>query len=248
MCMFEEYYKKNLAETKRKIRESVKQDSMLMQAVNSLDDLAKTFSINAKRLREWYELYNPEYSKSVADHEEFIASILKKSRHELLQDLGMNEGESMGADISEQDVIQILELARFTDSIIILRNKQERYIDEVTKKICPNMAAVAGPIIAAKLISSAGSLSRLAELPASTIQLLGAEKALFRHLRNKMNRPPRHGLIVQHPLISSAAQRDHGKVARALADKISIAVKVDYFKGSFIGDDLRRKLEEKFKR
>lgn len=83
--------------------------------------------------------------------------------------------------------------------------------------------------------------------PASTIQVLGAEKALFRHMKTGA-KPPRHGVIVQHPLLSGAPQKMHGKIARALADKISIAVKVDYFKGKFIGDKLRKGLEEKFRK
>ncbi len=243
---YQEYYGKNLAETKARIRESVREDSLIIQAVNSLEDLFKTFSINVKRLREWYELYNPEFSRSFQNHEEFI-SMIRRPRAELLASINLREDQSMGASLGGDDVRQILELAGFAESIIEMRKKQERYIEKLSRKVCPNMAAVAGPVISAKLIAAAGSLQRLAELPASTIQLLGAERALFRHLRNRANRPPRHGLIVQHPLLASAPQRMHGKIARALADKISIAVKVDYFKGSFIGDELRRKLEEKFK-
>ncbi len=243
---YREYYEKNLAETKARIRESVREDSLIIQAVNSLEDLSKTFSINVKRLREWYELYNPEFSRSFQNHEEFI-SMIRRPRAELLASINLREDQSMGADFGEEDIRQVLELAGFAESIIEIRKKQERYIGKLSGKVCPNMAAVAGPVISAKLIAAAGSLQRLSELPASTIQLLGAERALFRHLRNRANRPPRHGLIVQHPLLASAAQRMHGKIARALADKISIAVKVDYFKGSFIGDELRRKLEEKFR-
>ena len=80
----------------------------------------------------------------------------------------------------------------------------------------------------------------------STIQVLGAEKALFRHMKTGA-KPPRHGIIIKHPLISSAKQKEHGKRARTLADKIAIAVKVDYFKGKFIGDTLKKGIQEKFK-
>jgi len=84
-------------------------------------------------------------------------------------------------------------------------------------------------------------------MPASTIQILGAEKALFRHLKaNKKSKPPKFGILIRHMLISSVGREDYGKVARALADKISIAVKVDYFKGKFIGDKLKEGLEKKF--
>jgi nucleolar protein 56 len=82
-------------------------------------------------------------------------------------------------------------------------------------------------------------------MPASTIQILGAEKALFRHMKTGA-KPPRHGIIISHPLIARAPDKMHGKIARALADKLSIASKVDYFKGNFIGDKLKKSLEEKF--
>lgn len=107
---------------------------------------------------------------------------------------------------------------------------------------------VAGITIAAKLISHAGSLRRLVEMPSSTIQILGAEKALFRHMRNKKrNLPPKHGIIHEHQLIQKSKEEMHGKAARALADKLSIAIKIDYFKGKFIGDKLKKELVDKFK-
>jgi nucleolar protein 56 len=83
--------------------------------------------------------------------------------------------------------------------------------------------------------------------PATTIQMLGAERALFRHLRNKNIPPPKHGHIINHPLLAKAASKDKGKVARALADKICIASRIDYFKGEFLGDKLRKDLEDKFR-
>jgi len=88
-------------------------------------------------------------------------------------------------------------------------------------------------------------LKKLAEMPSSTIQLLGAEKALFRHMRTGA-KVPKHGILIQHPLMAKTKKEIHGKVARALADKISIAAKVDYFKGKFVADKLKKMLEEKF--
>ncbi len=85
------------------------------------------------------------------------------------------------------------------------------------------------------------------EFPASTIQILGAEKALFRHMISGA-KAPRHGYIIQDPLISNSPQKMHGKIARALADKITISARVDYFKGEFIGSKLRERLEKKFKK
>ena len=96
----------------------------------------------------------------------------------------------------------------------------------------------------AKLMALAGSLKHLSQIPASTVQLLGAEKALFRHMTTGA-KCPKYGILFQHPYVSQAKKQVQGKIARLLADKISIAVKVDYFKGAFIGDTLKEQLKEK---
>ncbi len=154
----------------------------------------------------------------------------------------------MGANLKEKDVSAILLLATQINNFYKLKKHYEDYLKELEKETCPNFATVGGITIAAKLISHAGSLKRLTEMPASTIQILGAEKALFRHMRNKRrNLPPKFGMIHEHQLILKSKEEMHGKAARALADKLSIAVKIDYFKGKFIGDKLKKGLVDKFK-
>jgi nucleolar protein 56 len=111
---------------------------------------------------------------------------------------------------------------------------------------CKNLKTVAGISIGAKLIEHAGSLRRLVMLPSSTIQILGAEKALFRHIKTGA-RPPKYGLIFEHKFVQAGKKPDQGKRARALADKISISVRLDYFHGEFMGDKMNAQLEEKFK-
>ena len=154
--------------------------------------------------------------------------------------------DSMGGDLSKEDIKPFMDLAKKIKEMYEFKQMQTEYLEKVMKEYCPNISAVAGESIGAKLLALAGSLKRLAFFPASTVQLLGAEKSLFRHLRTGA-RPPRHGVIVQHPLVASASQKDHGKRARALADKISLAAKIDYFKGEFIGEKLRTDLEKRFK-
>jgi nucleolar protein 56 len=83
--------------------------------------------------------------------------------------------------------------------------------------------------------------------PASTIQLLGAEKALFRHLKNKKYQSPKFGVLHDHPLVLKAKRNERGRIARILADKICIAAKVDYFKGKYVGDKLLADLERRLK-
>lgn len=244
---FKEFYNTNLILTKKLVKESVNADTLIIQAINNLGDIDKVINTLVKRLRDWYELYNPEFSNSIEKHEKFVELILKKNKKELLKEIRINEKESMGADFSKDDLQPIMNLAKKIKDLFELRNEQEIYLEKIMKKTCPSMLTLTGTTIGAKLIAQAGSLRRLVKFPASTIQLLGAEKALFRHLKTK-SRSPKYGFIHEHPLIMQNKKPLHGKIARALADKISIAVKVDYFKGKFIGEKLKKDLEKKFKK
>ncbi len=120
------------------------------------------------------------------------------------------------------------------------------YLEARLKKLLPNMTALAGVTIAARLLAGAGSARKLALLPASTIQLLGAEKALFRHLKSGA-KSPKHGYIVNHPLIQKVGRSDKGKASRMLADKLALCARIDYFKGEFKADDYKKELEVRFK-
>lgn len=242
---FNDFCSKNLQLTKYDLKNSVKEDVLLIQAINSVDELDKAINILAKRLREWYELYNPEFSKAVDSHERFVEQILEKEKSELLKELKINSGDSIGADLKQEDLEPIRSFTHQIYDLYQLRKAQMEYISALMEGICPNTKAVCDVLTGARLIEHAGSLKRLSEMPASTIQILGAEKALFRHMKTG-SKPPRHGIIIHHPLIAKAPEGMHGRIARALADKISIASKIDYFQGKFIGDRLRKELEEKF--
>ena len=244
---FSQFHNKNLDITRNSVRESVNNDALIIQTINSIDEINKNTNLLVKRLREWYSLYNPEVSNKVADHESFVSIITRKSKNQLLKELNVNESDSLGADLKEKDVSAILLLAAQLNNLYKLKKHYEEYLNQLEKDTCPNFMEVAGATIAAKLISHAGSLRRLVEMPSSTIQILGAEKALFRHMRNKKrNLPPKHGIIHEHQLIQKSKEEMHGKAARALADKLGIAVKIDYFKGKFIGDKLKKGLVDKF--
>jgi len=244
---FSEFHKKNLELTKKSIKESVNNGLFIVQTASSIGEIDKTLNLLTKRLREWYSLYNPEASDKIKEHEKFALLIAKKSKSQLLKELNVDEKDSFGADLREKDISVILLLAAQINSFYALRAHYENYLKELEKETCPNLATILGVTMAAKLIEHTGSLKRLAEMPASTLQVLGAEKALFRHMRNKKNRPPKFGLIHEHQLIQKSKREMYGKVARALADKASIAARVDYFRGKFIGDKLKKELIEKFK-
>ena len=241
----DEFYNKNIQLAKFDIKNSVRSDILLIQAISSIGEIDKSINILTKVLREWYALHNPEFSAACASHEKFAEEIVNKEKSELLNELNINMPDSIGADLQQEDLEPIRRLAHQICDLYQLRKSHFDYVSSVMDELCPNTKAVCDVLIGAKLIEHAGSLKRLSSMPASTIQVLGAEKALFRHMKTGA-KMPKHGLIVNHPLISMAAEKMHGKIARALADKISIASKVDYFQGQLIGDRLRRELEERF--
>ncbi len=243
--LFSDFHSKNLQLTKFDVKNSVGNDILLIQAINSIGEIDKAVNILVKRLRGWYELYNPETSRATENHEKFVEEILEKEKSELLKKLKISQNESIGADLEQEDLEPIRSLAQQIYDLYKLRKVQFDYISSLMDKFCPNIKAVCDVLVGAKLIGHTGSLKRLSQMPASTIQILGAEKALFRHMKTGA-KSPKHGVIIGHPLIARAPANMHGKVARALADKISIAAKVDYFEGNFVGDKLRKQLEEKF--
>ena len=218
------------------IKESVKPDELIAQASNSIQELDRTVSRLSKRLREWYGLKNPELAAGIEDNFRFV--------REMLEDKKTSE---MGAELAAADVDEMKELAGEIERLLKLRARQENYMEKRIKESCSNIAAVAGASIGAKLIASAGSLRNLAFMPATKLQILGAERSMFNFLRKKTKKMPRFGILHEHKFIASAEESRKGKAARLLADKISIAARIDYFKGEFAGDklleDVIKKLE-----
>ncbi len=239
-----DFSKANVKIAKRGVRDSLRIDDLIIQCSRSLKEQEKVFNTLVARLREWYELYNPEPSQLMQDHEEFVNSILAKSKSELLVQFGVSADETMGADFSEQDLAVVLNCAKMAKAVIDEKIAQRAYLEALVTKNYPNTSKVATPFIAAELISIAGSLERMAMMPSSTVQLLGAEKALFKHLRNAKVKPPKHGIIVNHPLMAKVPFAKRGRLARVLADKISFAVRIDFFKGEYIGDSLLKSVED----
>jgi nucleolar protein 56 len=234
----------NLDLAKKKIKESINEDNFICQSINSMIEMDKVINLLSKRLREWYSLYNPEFTVSISNNQKFVELIQKKSKDELQKEL--NVTNSMGADLKKIDINAFLNLAKKLTSLFQYQEETEKYLDELMQHYCPNLKELAGTTIGAKLIEHTGSLKRLVMMPSSTIQILGAEKALFRHLKTGA-RPPKYGLIYQHNFIQTSKKSEQGKKARALADKLSLCVKMDYFKGEFIADRLKKEIEAKFK-
>ena len=250
----------SMAIAKLKIKTSSEhRDLIIAQAIQTLDDLDRTVNLFMSRLREWYGVHFPELDRLVdkhetyarlieliGDRENFSISNLKETsmQEERATKLSQAATNSMGAELKVVDLNQIRILSKDVLSLYELRKGMEKYVDATMESVAPNTRAVAGALLGARLISIAGSLRNLAMRPASTIQVLGAEKALFRSLKTGA-RPPKHGLIFQHALLHDAKRWQRGKIARALAGKIAIAVRTDAFNGKFVGDSLKKAVEKR---
>ncbi len=227
---------------KKSCKQAVTRQHNVMQAVETIAALERIINMLIKKLREWYALYCPEAEETYTNHETFLRTIVLKNKEQILDDLKKNY--SMGADFSQADLAPLRDYAHKIQELYLEKEKLEKYIDEVMEDIAPCLKAVAGPVLAAELLAKAGSLERLACLPSSTIQMLGAETALFRFLKHQ-GRCPRHGVIIKHPLLASAKNNVHGKIARKIAGAVSIAAKIDYFKGdAYKGYEMREKLDK----
>ena len=137
---------------------------------------------------------------------------------------------SMGMDISPIDLINIQLFSSRVIDMFEYRKKLHEYLKSKIDQVCPNLASLIGEHVAARLISHAGSLTNLAKYPASTIQILGAEKALFRALKTRSN-TPKYGLIFHSTFIGRAATANKGRISRYLANKCAIASRIDCFSG-----------------
>lgn len=241
---FNDFYLRNLELTKLGIKESVSCGLLIIQTISNIEELNRICNMLVKRLREWYSWYLPEFVKSLEDNEKFVDVIVKKSKKELLKELKLKE--SMGAELKKEDVDEMILLGKEILNLYNLKKKHEEYLKKVMKKYCPNILELAGATIGAKLLELGKGLKHLALLPSSTVQLLGAEKALFRHIKTG-SKSPKYGVIINHPLVQKAGKSEKGKAARMLADKLSLCARLDYFKGEFKAKEYKKELEGKFK-
>ncbi|CEL62497.1 Nucleolar protein 56 OS=Schizosaccharomyces pombe (strain 972 / ATCC 24843) GN=nop56 PE=3 SV=1 [Rhizoctonia solani AG-1 IB] len=243
-------------------------DNMIIQAIALLDQLDKDVNTNAMRTREWYGWHFPELAKLVPDSLQYAKcarligskeSLTENNIPELAAILDDDETRaknvldaartSMGQDIAEIDLINI---STFTDRVIELaeyRQSLTGYLTEKMNLVAPSLTSLIGERVGARLISHAGSLTNLSKYPASTVQILGAEKALFRALKTKGN-TPKYGLIYHSSFIGRAGAKHKGRISRYLANKCSIASRIDCFSDvptAKFGDALRAQVEERLK-
>lgn len=227
-----------LALGRRRMRRAVGPEDHLAQAVGAIDDLQEAENVLLERLREWYALHFPELART-ADEATYLGLIAQYGAREAMP---IDARDSVGAPLGPAELEAVRSLASIVQETRSRRATAEAYAERVVREIAPNVAHLAGPLLAARLVSLAGGVRDLAGLPASTVQLLGAEKALFRHLRDH-KRPPKHGVLFQHPWVHRAPRWQRGAIARAFAGKLAIAARADAYTRRFIADDLRAQLE-----
>ena len=228
-------------------------DLHIIQAINSLDEIDKIANGLSSRLREWYGLHFPELDNVIDSINGYAQIVMAGKREsltkEIFEEAGFPESKvemlslisvkSRGGYISDVNLAIVQSIAKQILDFHSLRKKLEEHIESEMYGIAPNLSTILGAAVGARILGRAGSLKRLASLPASTIQVLGAEKALFRSLKTG-SQPPKHGLLFQHAMVHTAPRWQRGKIARAVAAKAVIAARVDMY-----GEGLNNTLLEK---
>ncbi len=209
------------------------QDRVLMEEVKAIDDLLKSANLLIERLREWHALQDVDMVRSAADAEQLVRLVR--------------------ADASDASTLQDADrtvLLGFTDALAAVQSSWraiEERVGELMADIAPNITSVVGPMVGARLITLAGGLPRLGMVPAGTIQTLGAETALFRHIKEG-TKPPKHGILYQHPMVFQAPPWQRGAISRVLANHIALAARADATTGNdlteFLAESLQQDLEK----
>lgn len=255
------------AYSRAKVKFSVqKNDNHIIQAIATLDHLDKAINTFSMRVREWYSWHFPELIKIVSENQQYAKVALfigdkKTLSDDRLHDLAAAVNDdaniaqsiidaarvSMGQDLSDTDMDNVAAFAKRVVSLAEYRKSLFAYLVSKMGIVAPNLAALIGEVVGARLISHAGSLTNLSKYPASTVQILGAEKALFRALKTKGN-TPKYGLIYHSSFIGRAGQKNKGRISRFLANKCSIASRIDNFSEApttKFGEALKKQVEER---
>eukprot|EP00825_Cyclidium_porcatum_P042356 TRINITY_DN577_c0_g1_i2.p1 TRINITY_DN577_c0_g1~~TRINITY_DN577_c0_g1_i2.p1 ORF type:complete len:514 (-),score=130.15 TRINITY_DN577_c0_g1_i2:293-1834(-) len=217
-----------------------KLDIMVVQAISLLDDLDKEINNYMMKLREWYGWHFPELTKIISDnliYAKVVKMVGMRNKFEssdlsgylpddVEKDVKQAAQISMGTEIAEDDENYIQQLAQQVIELCDYREQLNEYLKNRMNAIAPNLSQLIGELVGARLIAHAGSLMNLAKYPASTIQILGAEKALFKAIRAKKN-TPKYGLLYQASIVGSASQKIKGKISRTLASKCSLCIRCD---------------------
>lgn len=242
-------------------------DNMIIQSIALLDQLDKDINTFSMRMREWYSYHYPELAKIVPENYTYarVAQVIKDRKQltdekmKMLEEVVMDSTRakaiidaaksSMGMDISPVDLMNVEIFAGRVVALVEYRKKMADYLTRKMAGVAPNLATLIGDQVGARLIAHAGSLTNLAKAPASTVQILGAEKALFRALKSRgKSNTPKYGLLFHSTFIGRAGTKNKGRIARYLANKCSIASRIDCFAEiptKIFGEKLRQQVEDR---
>jgi len=216
---------------------AVTRDKLLLQASNALEDMKKVSNVYSERLWEWFSLHYPE-----ANRREIVDLVARHGRRENFPRFSA----SLGIELVEADEKMLKSYADLIRKTQDEKKKLERYIDETARELMPNTSSLIDPLLAARFLSLSGSLEKLARMPASTIQLLGAEKSLFRHLKQQ-GKSPKFGILFQDGRIQSAPEAKRGKIARLISSKLMVAARIDFY-SKRLDEKLKADLDEELGR
>ncbi len=234
-----------LKQAREKLKESAERDRLMVKAVNLYDELGNNVSKEMERFRDWYSLYFPELEEEISEDEHLVKILSKTVERDRVAGFEELAESSTGMTLTDKDIEVLEESLNVIEKKRSHRENLEKYIEQVAEEEMSNLSTVLGPLLAARIVALAGSLEDLAKKPASTVQMLGAEKALFRYLHGE-GTPPKHGVIFQHRFINSLPESKRGKMARFLANKAVMAARLDQYGDKEKGEELRQECLERF--
>lgn len=241
----QEYYQLLQDVTLKVVRDRIKshwrKDTLIIQVINTIDELDEGINLLQERLHRLYTIHFPEHNLQGEALTELITEHPSRVSIPPTHPLHDQARDSTGMSLQGEERL-IASLAENIQHLHELRRENQEYLNNTLPHIAPNLTALVGVTLAARLISLAGSLERLACMPASTIQIIGAHKALFKHLRRRTP-PPKHGIIYQHPHVKGVPRSLRGRTARILAANLAMAARIDHYRGELM-PELKRRLEE----
>lgn len=237
-----------------KISKSLTEDKNIIQAIEALDDVNESLNLLSERLKEWFGVYAPDSDLLGEEFAEFAvlktSSVAKgnteseSTESKFLSILDADFPISSAAPLSYTEANLIGSFASDICNLYKRRSDLESYIYSKMKSVAPTLSSVAGESLGARLISMAGSLKRLSNLPSSTVQVMGADKSLFKHKRSRAP-SPKHGIIFNHNAVGNSPPQIRGKMAKILSSHISLAARIDYYSGVF-NPEISESMNSKF--
>lgn len=226
-----------MAISQKKLGTIITKDLVMVQASNSLESLNRFINILTEHFKEWFWLNYPEYK---GENEKIISDFAKYGSRESFP----NFKGSYGIKFDKNDEQLLKEFAMQLSSLMKLKKEKESYVRSTAKEIAPNFSYLIDEILAARMISSAGSMEKLSRMSAGTMQLLGAEKALFRHMKNRQAKPPKYGMLFETSYVKNAPEDRKGKAARIVASYLYKAAKIDYYSKRDEKEKLKKEMEK----